>query len=147
MIGESGNETMTTTTAAKTILVVDDDEFIRSMLRDFLEDAGFSVITEPDGFSACRHALNDPSSIDLLVCDILMPKINGPETYQALRRLKPDLRAIFISGYPNGYEMARKDSIKADFFPKPLNLGQFIVKIQELLGVRGDARTGVTLSD
>jgi len=140
---------MNTTAADKTILVVDDDELIRGMLRDFLEDSGFCVITEPDGFSACRHALNNPSNIDLLVCDILMPKINGIETYLALRRLKPDLIAIFISGYPNGHEMARKNSIEVDFFPKPLNLGQFITRIKELLGVSGtdSDRRGVTIPD
>jgi DNA-binding NtrC family response regulator len=79
--------------------------------------------------------MDAPDQIDLLVSDVLMPKMNGVDAYLIMRRIKPNLPAILISGYSDGIDIIRKDD---DFIPeiiaKPLRPEHFISRIHELLG-------------
>ncbi len=79
-----------------TILVVDDDDLFRSMLRRTLERRGHSVIEAAEGRAALRTL--DEARVDLVITDIVMPDMEGIETIQALRRTHPHLRIIAISG-------------------------------------------------
>jgi CheY-like chemotaxis protein len=79
-----------------TILVVDDDDAFRSMLRRTLQRIGHEVIEAAEGRAALRTLSDRP--VDLVITDIIMPTMEGIETIVALRRTYPHLRVIAISG-------------------------------------------------
>jgi DNA-binding NtrC family response regulator len=118
----------------RTILVVDDDTQIREMLQDCLVEYGFSVLTASDGVEACALFMKESARIDLVVSDMLMPKMNGFYAYQLMCRVKPGLKAILVSGYPNGVNMAGDGNINVPvFMSKPISPRGLITKIHELL--------------
>jgi CheY-like chemotaxis protein len=84
--------------ASETILVVEDDEDVRAYSTDSLRDLGFSVLEARDGPSALR-ALEQHAEIKLLFTDVGLPGINGRQLAEEARRIRPDLRVLFTSGY------------------------------------------------
>jgi two-component system cell cycle sensor histidine kinase/response regulator CckA len=79
------------------VLVVEDEEGVRSLARRILEGAGYVVVVADDAQEAID--LLDRSEVDVVVTDIVMPGMSGPKLVEQLRRARPDLRAIFMSGY------------------------------------------------
>ncbi|HYQ47917.1 MAG TPA: response regulator [Thermodesulfovibrionales bacterium] len=98
----------------KTILIADDDTNLRTFIKTVLERAGCRVIEACDGEEAIDKFLLNSSEVDLLVLDVRMPRKNGKDAYDEILKLKPGIKAIFISGFPD-------DSIRehADFISKP----------------------------
>ena len=84
----------------RTILVVEDNEMVREMVREMLEGYGFKVLLAADPARAIEVASLHRAQIDLLVSDVVMPGMNGPELYEQLVVQMPDLRVVYISGYP-----------------------------------------------
>ena len=78
------------------VLVIDDDPDVRSMMCAVLEDAGHDVTAFANGGGAIQHVRQEPA--DLLITDIFMPDVEGLETIREIRRLRPDLPIIAISG-------------------------------------------------
>jgi CheY-like chemotaxis protein len=76
----------------------------------------------------------DPKRVDLLICDLVMPGMNGRETYEAIKKLRPDIRAIFMSGYTADI-IAQKGIMEEgiNFISKPLNPSTLLKKIREVL--------------
>jgi DNA-binding NtrC family response regulator len=117
----------------RTILVVDDEALVRQMFRDCLEVCGFSVLTAKDGVDACALFMKESARIDLVVSDMLMPKMNGFYAYQVMCRIKPGLKAILVSGYPN-VDMVGDGKINVpEFMSKPVRPKELIMKIHEML--------------
>ncbi len=83
----------------KTVLLVDDDASMRRVTRRILARNGFRVIEAEHGADALRLALGHEGEIDVLVTDILMPGIRGPELVEELLVRSPDLRVLYMSGY------------------------------------------------
>lgn len=118
----------------RTILVVDDEVLVRQMLQDCLEDYGFNVFTASDGVEACGLFMKESARIDLVVSDVLMPKMNGYYAYQIMRGIKPGLKAILVSGYPNGVEMINDGDLNApEFMAKPISPKELFAKIHDML--------------
>ena len=86
--------------ARHTILVVEDEESVRTLVVRMLERAGFRVLQAPNGAAALSLVGTRLREIDLLLSDVVMPGMRGPELYEVLRTARPDLRAVFMSGYP-----------------------------------------------
>jgi two-component system cell cycle sensor histidine kinase/response regulator CckA len=82
-----------------TILVVDDDDDVRAVARDVLREHGYRVLEARTGEEATQLATAYTSSIHVVVSDVVLPGINGADLVQRLRRNRPDLKALFISGY------------------------------------------------
>lgn len=80
------------------ILVVDDDEAVRSVTREMLDRLGFEVSTAADGESALEQASHQ--SFDLVLLDVAMPTMSGVEVYGSLREQDASARVIFMTGYP-----------------------------------------------
>jgi DNA-binding response OmpR family regulator len=89
---------MTGDTQRETILVVDDNACICDFVKNYLESAGYTVITASDGEEGLRVFEKYRSSIRLLITDVLMPKINGFELVDYLLGVDPQLRILFMSG-------------------------------------------------
>jgi DNA-binding response OmpR family regulator len=83
-----------------TILVVEDEEEVRALARDVLEMNGFQVLEALDVADANRLARTHPGPIDLLITDVVMPGVSGPELARQLRAHRPGLRVLCMSGYP-----------------------------------------------
>jgi len=116
------------------ILIVDDDEQVRSMLRLTLERAGFDVAEAADGLEAVRAHRRAPA--DLVITDIVMPEMEGIETIRELRRERPDLPIIAISGggqiAPEGYLQVAGKIGAARTFTKPVDRGELLAAVREL---------------
>lgn len=87
-------------TPAATILVVEDEEEVRALARDVLEMNGYRVLEALDVADATRLAQTHSGPIDLLITDVVMPGVSGPELARRLRAHRPGLRVLCMSGYP-----------------------------------------------
>ncbi|NJD56618.1 MAG: response regulator [Nitrospirae bacterium] len=104
----------------KTVLVADDDTNLRSFIKTVLERAGCRVIEACDGAEAVdKFALNS-SQIDLLVLDVMMPQKNGKDAYDEIQKIKPGIKAIFISGYQNDVICEQANFISKPFTSQAL---------------------------
>jgi two-component system cell cycle sensor histidine kinase/response regulator CckA len=92
----------------ETILVVEDEEGIRKLVAKSLRDLGYHVITACDGAEALEVAIEGDARLDLVISDVVMPRLSGPKFIQQLRRTRPDVKAILMSGY------AQQDALVGD---------------------------------
>ncbi len=125
------------------ILVVDDEPVIVQMLQRFLERNGYDVQTATDGADGLKKHRSTPA--DLVITDILMPGKEGFETIRDLRKSTPSVKIVAMSGggrnEPQAY-LRFATSFGADrAFPKPLDLGQLLTSIHELLDEPGPIPT------
>jgi CheY-like chemotaxis protein len=119
----------------KTVLVVEDDDPVRSLLREVLRRQGYAVLEACDGRAALELAGSHGGPIDLLVSDCLLPHLSGAELARGLRRRFPDLRVLFVSGYPSA-EAAGVEPTDPDdpFLQKPFNPAALVALASRLLG-------------
>jgi CheY-like chemotaxis protein len=119
----------------ETILVADDDALLRDLTEKTLGMFGYTVITAVDGSDAVARFKEHKERIDLVILDIIMPKMNGQEAFDEMRKINPAVKAIFISGYTS--DIIRKRGLLVqglEFIAKPLNLKQLLIKIRAVLG-------------
>lgn len=83
----------------RTVLLVDDDEAVREVLVEVLEDLNFDVVAAPDGLQALELLVSPSASVDILLTDFAMPGITGAETILRARQIRPGLPAIMMTGY------------------------------------------------
>jgi PAS domain S-box-containing protein len=88
------------TTGSETLLVVEDEEAVLSLVRDLLSEAGYTVIAASSPEAALRLAAEHAGTIDLLITDLVMPLMNGRELSRQLLQARPELKCLFMSGYP-----------------------------------------------
>lgn len=98
----------------KTILVADDDTNLRGFIKIVLEKAGCKVIEACDGEDAVDKFVLNSSQVDLLILDVMMSRKNSTDAYDEIRKLKPGIKAVFISGFQD-----EAMSTRADFILKP----------------------------
>lgn len=117
---------------AVSILVVDDDDAVRRVLRRMLESAGYEVRDAPNGRLALMEFDRRPA--DLLITDIFMPQQEGMETISAVRRDYPDLKVIAISGAAGDHylKMAKLMGARATL-QKPLRLATVLETVRTTL--------------
>jgi CheY-like chemotaxis protein len=84
----------------RVVLLAEDDDRVREAIRTVIEMQGCTVIEAADGWQAAAFASAYAGPIDLLVSDAVMPGMTGPAVYDLVRRQRPELPALFISGYP-----------------------------------------------
>src|SRR5208337_2846170 len=84
----------------ETILVVEDDKALRKLSTTVLEDLGYTVIEAVDGVDAVEKFRENRERISLVLCDVIMPRMSGERAYEVIRRLSPDVKIVFMSGYP-----------------------------------------------
>lgn len=83
----------------ETILLAEDDESVRDLVSMVLKEHGYTVIVAVNGADAVNRFKEQRESIQLLISDLIMPKMNGKEAYDEMRALQPGMKAIFVSGY------------------------------------------------
>jgi PAS domain S-box-containing protein len=117
-----------------TVLVVDDNEMVREMAAELLKYHGYTVLVAESPAQAMGLASLHPGSIDLLVTDVVMPEINGPELYERLAETYASLPVLYISGYT--YDVVlHKGSLaeEVSFLSKPFTSEQFIDRVRHAM--------------
>ncbi len=104
----------------ETILLVEDEPSVRTLVRDELRKLGYRVVEAKNGVEACLLATQQAGSFQLLLTDVVMPGMGGRELAQHLSVIKPDLRTLFISGYMDDIGiMAGQEEGMSGFLQKP----------------------------
>jgi|SRR5579859_417657 len=126
----------------ETILIAEDEEKVRQMLVEFLEKTGYHVLAAADGQSAKALADVHFGRVNLLLTDVVMPTIGGFELAEDLIKKIPQLKVLFISGYP-GNLTSRKMLFESGyaFVQKPFSLQSLALKVRQLL----DSPSGVSV--
>jgi len=117
-----------------TILVVDDENSVRALLREVLQRQGYTVLEASDGRAALQLMETRGAGIDLLICDCELPQMPGGELARRLRARYPELAVLHVSGYTAG-EIAGSGCVAPDdaFLEKPFATGTLTARVRELL--------------
>lgn len=117
----------------ETVLVVEDEEVIRRSARRVLQRLGYRVLLAEDGAHGLELFLQHSAEVDLAVIDVVMPRMTGPALYAELRRLRPNLKVLFMSGYTEVRERGPGVDADSPFLDKPWSMEQFAAKVREVL--------------
>jgi PAS domain S-box-containing protein len=118
------------------ILLVDDEEMLRSMVSEILTSTGYEVITCNDGLEAVELYRREWKDIDLVLLDMMMPEMNGKDAFMEMRSINGNIKALLISGYSiEGEAQILIDAGMKGFIPKPFNPQVLLKKVGDALGV------------
>lgn len=121
----------------ETILLVEDEPAVRGLVHEMLKTYGYTVLVARHGIEALLLTSKHVGPIHLMLTDVVMPQMTGPEVAEKLRVLRPDTRVLYMSGYPDHPAFA-KGGITRDtpFLQKPFESSMLIRKVREVLDVR-----------
>jgi two-component system cell cycle sensor histidine kinase/response regulator CckA len=111
-----------------TVLFADDADIVRELFCDALRRSGYCVLEAPDGAKALSVARRHPGPIHLLITDVMMPQLRGPELWRALRASHPEAAVLFISGYA-----ADEVHFDAPFLQKPFTPARLLARVIDIL--------------
>jgi len=121
----------------ETVLVAEDDAQVRELTREILTGFGYTVLEAKDGEEAIQVFYENREKIQLLILDVIMPKRNGKEVYDEIKTERPDMEAIFMSGYDANI-IYKKNIVEErfDFIPKPILPDELLRKVRKVLDKR-----------
>lgn len=116
------------------ILLVEDEDAVRMFSSRALRDKGYTVIEAQNGQSALDYLKKEGEEIDLMITDVVMPKMDGPTLIKYVKELSLDLKVIFISGYTeDNFRKSLENDSNVCFLAKPFNLKELSAKVKEVL--------------
>lgn len=119
----------------ETILLVEDYSAVRESEREFLLLNGYRVLEATDGADAIHKATEFRGPIDLLITDVVMPRMGGAKLAERLRAARPNVRVLFVSGYLDSMTHHGTVDLSIGFLPKPFSLKTLAGKIREVMEV------------
>jgi DNA-binding response OmpR family regulator len=128
--------------APETLLVVENEAAVKALVQMALERHGYLVLAAESGSEALRVAAAHQGRIDLLITDVVMPDLRGPELARRLVDQRPDLVTLFMSGYmcdALGEDTARLP-VPVDFIQKPFSPSALAARVREMLDRRRSPR-------
>lgn len=114
------------------IFLLEDEDSVRSVVRRILEKGGYEVVDVGDPAEAVSR-FREAGEVDLLLSDIIMPGRHGPEIYEELTKLDPDLKALFISGYSEEATVQKVGELEATVIPKPFSPTTLLEAVARIL--------------
>lgn len=117
----------------ETVLLVEDEADVRTLTCEFLKAAGYQVLTAVDGEEGLDIAQKIADQIDVLVTDVVMPRMRGPELAKQLRRRLPDLKVVYMSGYTEEFSEGQSILEGASFLQKPFSRDALLRQIHDTL--------------
>ena len=128
-------ETVSPKRHGTTILLVEDDEIMRALTRQLLQEHGYTVIEADDGKSALQWVESHPDPIDLVLTDVVMRRMSGPELADRLHAAYPNLKVVYMSGY-TGELIAEREVLKRGItlLEKPFTRNALLNTIHATLG-------------
>jgi two-component system cell cycle sensor histidine kinase/response regulator CckA len=117
-----------------TILLVEDEDVLRTFNARGLRSRGYTVLEAGNGVEALEELAKQDGKVDLVVSDVVMPEMDGPTLMKELRQRDPDIKIIFVSGYAeDAFEKSLPDKTDFEFLPKPFTLKQLVSKVKEAM--------------
>jgi two-component system cell cycle sensor histidine kinase/response regulator CckA len=121
-------------TGRGTVLLVEDEDAVRSFATRALESRGYTVLSAASGVEALSLLDDSAAGVDLVVSDVVMPEMDGPTLLKELRSRRPDLKVIFVSGYAeDAFKRSLDDGERFVFLPKPFSLKQLVQAVKETM--------------
>lgn len=118
------------------VLVVEDEEPVRMLVIDVLQELGYSTLEAGDGKAALPH-LQSEERIDLLVSDVGLPGLNGRQLAEMARQYRPDLRVLFMTGYaPDAQDRGDFLGVGMDMMTKPFTVDELALRVRTMLEQR-----------
>lgn len=117
----------------ETILLVDNEEVVRTFVKTILKDSGYNVLEAATGFDALEIERTYSDSIHMVLTDLIMPKMSGTELKQRIVAMRPDIRCLFMSGYTDD-SISQRGVLKSEtaFIEKPFSPDALAKKIREV---------------
>jgi two-component system cell cycle sensor histidine kinase/response regulator CckA len=121
-------------TGTGTILLVEDEDAVRMFSARALRDKGYRVIEAANGEAALEHIRQEANGIDLVISDVVMPKMDGPALMENIKKYNLSIKIIFISGYTeDNFRESLANNSSVHFLPKPFNLKELAQKTKEAM--------------
>ncbi len=132
--GSDQQDSDPTAPGGETILLVEDEESVRNFVERLLRDYGYRVMAAKDGIEAIKQCKEYAGHIDLLLTDVVMPKINGAELYRQVIQKRPEIKVLYMSGYTDD-AILHHGVLLPDtrFIPKPFTAEVVARKVRETL--------------
>lgn len=134
---EKGKKGQSVAGGKETILVVEDEEVVQNVTERILKKLGYKVLIANSGREAIEIFNKESEDVDLVVLDVVMPEMSGPETYKTLCRIKPAMPVIFVTGYDAHaeiFEFAESGQAEFSILQKPYTKDILASKVREMLG-------------
>jgi PAS domain S-box-containing protein len=119
---------------SETVLVAEDDAQVRELIKEVLNGFGYTVLEAHDGESALRVFSEHKDRIHVMILDVIMPNMNGKEIYNDIKKIRPDIKCLFTSGYDANI-IHKKGILEENlpFISKPVSPEELLLKIREIL--------------
>lgn len=118
----------------ETILLVEDDHSVRELISQALRNFGYNVIEAPEGETALQLFEDNGKSVQLVISDVVMPKMNGPAMVNKIKKMSPEVKVMFMSGYSQDIVLKHGiDSGEVDFLQKPFTMDDVVSRISEIM--------------
>jgi two-component system cell cycle sensor histidine kinase/response regulator CckA len=119
----------------ETVLLVEDEDSVRQLVRETLESRGYRVLEAANGDAALTLAASHKETIHLIITDVVMPGLSGQELVQKLIPARPGIKVLYLSGYAqDAFSTAGKAEAQKTFLQKPFTLQSLTRKVREILG-------------
>lgn len=118
----------------ETILLVEDEDTVRTIAEQILTAAGYRVLCAADGVAALKIVATHKEPIDLLLSDVIMPGMTGPELSEVLEKVRPEIKVLYMSGFADDAILRERTLEKAfSFLQKPFSRAQLAQKVRQVL--------------
>ena len=125
---------------SETILLVEDEDVVRALARRVLERCGYTVLACANGSEAIELAERDPRPIDLLLTDVVMPGLRGPEVAARVSATRPEIQVLYMSGYADGALLGDAATDESALIEKPFAVDALARRVRDALESRADER-------
>src|SRR5690606_5189850 len=116
---------------SETILLVEDEEMVRKLVRETLEREGYSVMEAAGPLEALKMVEDYQGPLQLMITDVVMPKLSGRELAERLSRQRPDMKVLYISGYTDAAVVTSEVlNNESSFLQKPFTPGVLARKVR-----------------
>jgi PAS domain S-box-containing protein len=131
---ETKTNTISVKGGSETILIGEDNVTVRQLAKEVLEQFGYTVIEARDGEDAISKFDEFSKTVDLVILDVVMPKKNGREVFEAIKAIRPNIKAFFMSGYTADILSDKgMHEERLDYVPKPLSPQELLNKVRAVL--------------
>jgi len=140
---EDNQEEIVLKGGSETVLIAEDNDELRALSRESLEGYGYTVIEASDGLQAIERFREHRDSISLLIFDVIMPRLNGKESFDEIKKIAPGVKIIFTSGYTEDIldkKLVREEGV--NFISKPVSPKELLIRVRETLDDKVAAASG-----
>ncbi len=124
---------------SETILLAEDEETLRTLVSEMLSGLGYRVLAAASAEEAARILRNTQEHIDLLLTDLIMPKMSGRELSELARAVRPKVQVLYVSGYEGDHTVDSRDVLRrVSLLPKPFTRRQLAAAVRKTLDVTTD---------